>query len=383
VTAVSDLFALVSSLAEATLVARSASGPAEPAMPLLPPGIPALPPDPRLISAAIDAIRAHDPAFDEAGVLERARAVWHLVLRARTEHRPELCRGAVAEGLLGRLVAATGEGAALRDAVISAATAGPSLESITVRLGIEGAIRRDGAWEEDWVFQRFATATTAHDPLGPGHCPTCGAPLEIDASGTCSYCHASVLAAAGWVLVTRNRLRPMTGRDTAILAMVATSGGVAPPAVPAPPPPAAAEGVDVSVLGTDAYSLLATARETVYAVAQARSQRRPELVAGRVSGELADALRAEAAETTARHRHHVLAFLEVGGAVIVAAAHDGAGDSLTVRLQLSGQEYELADGSLEVVDGTQTMRSWSEDWVFVRAASSDTWRAASSKRATT
>jgi predicted lipid-binding transport protein (Tim44 family) len=164
--------------------------------------------------------------------------------------------------------------------------------------------------------------------------------------------------------------------------MVASSvtAPAAPPAAPVAPPAAAADGVDVGALGVDAYSLLATARETVYAVAQARSQRRPELVADRVTGELGDALRTEAARMTAQHRHHVLAFLEVSGAVIVAAGHDDGGDRITVRMQLSGEEYELADGGLDVVDGTQTMRTWTEDWVFVRTAASDPWRATSSAR---
>jgi len=364
-------------------ILRSAASPGEPEMPDLPPGIPALPPDPRLISAAIQAIRAHDPAFDEAVLLQRARALWSLVLRARTEHRPELCAGAVDGGLLGQLVAASGEAVTLREATISAATAGPSLESVTVRFGVDGASPKEGSWEEDWVFQRSATATTAAgDAAHPGHCPTCGAPLQLDASGSCAYCHATVVAAtAGWVLATRNRLRPMTARDAAVLAMVAASTAaqaLAPASAPAPPPAAAAEGVDLG--GVDAYSLLATARETVYAVAQARSQRRPELVADRVTGELADALRAEAAQMTALHRHHVLAFLEVSGAVVVTAAHDAGGDRLTVRLQLSGEEYELADAGLDVVDGSQTMRIWTEDWVFVRTAASDEWRAASSAR---
>ncbi|HEY0409649.1 MAG TPA: hypothetical protein VGE42_05220, partial [Candidatus Dormibacteraeota bacterium] len=322
----------------------------DPEPPPLPPGIPALPPDPRAIAAGVAAIRAHDPGFDEAAMVAGARAVWH---RAT---------GAPAAA-----------GAPLRDAAIAAVRAGPSLEAITVRFGT-------AAGEEDWVFQRSATATTPPDPVAAGgHCPGCGAPLQLDSGGGCPYCHATVLATPGWTLATRNQLRPMTARDAEALALVAASLAPPPPAA-APPPPAAVEGVDLGPMRVDAYSLLASARATVYAVAQARSQRRPALVADRVTGELAAALHDEAAATAARHRHHVLAFLEVSDAVVTAATHAPDGDRVTVRLRVSGEEYELADATLQLAEGTQTVHGWSEDWVFVRTAAAGPWLAASSAR---
>lgn len=144
------------------------------------PGIPALPPDPNAISAGLDAIRARDPAFDEGTLLAQARQVWH-----RTTGAPD----------------------PPLDASISAATAGPSLESVTVRFAT-------GAAEEDWVFQRSTSATTpAAAHADAGRCPNCGAPLQLDAAGTCPYCRATVFAAPGWTLAARNRLRPMTADD--------------------------------------------------------------------------------------------------------------------------------------------------------------------------
>jgi len=316
--------------------------------PPLPPGIPALPPDPRAIAAGLDAIRAHDPAFDEASFLAHTRAVWNKVT-------------------------STGPGfglPVLRDVAISAVRVGPEMETITVRFGT-------AAGEEDWVFQRSATSVTDPDPATTAnHCPNCGAPLQLDPTGACPYCHTSVLAAPGWALTARNMLRPMTERDAAVIAMVAAAAAPATPQAPPPPPPAASSGVDLGALGADAYSILACAREIVYAVAQARSQRRPEMVASRVAGDLAAALDAEAADTTARHRHHVLAFLEVTDAVITAVD----GDRVTVRMHLTGQEYELADGSMALVEGTQTTRSWTEDWVLRRADASAAWVAIASAR---
>lgn len=322
----------------------------DPEPPPLPPGIPALPPDPRAIAVGVAAIRAHDPGFDEAAMVAGARAVWHRTIGAPAAAGPPL-----------------------RDAAIAAVRAGPSLEAITVRFGT-------AAGEEDWVFQRSATAATPADPVAAaGHCPGCGAPLRLDSAGGCPYCHATVLATPGWTLATRNQLRPMTARDAEALALVAASLAPPPPAA-VPPPPAAVEGVDLGPMRVDAYSLLASARATVYAVGQARSQRRPALVADRVTAELAAALHDEALATAARHRHHVLAFLEVGDAVVTAATHAPEGDRVTVRLRLSGEEYELADGSLELVEGTQTVHRWSEDWVFVRTAAAGPWLAASSVR---
>jgi predicted lipid-binding transport protein (Tim44 family) len=323
--------------------------------PPLPPGIPALPSDPRAIARGIDAIRAHDPAFDEAAFLVHARTVWNRVT-------------------------STGVGAGLpqlRDVAVSAVSVGPEIETITVRFGT-------AAGEQDWVFQRSATVTTDRDPATTAnHCPSCGAPLQLDPTGACPYCHTTVIAAPGWALTTRNLLRPMTARDAAVLAMVAQAASPDPYASPAaapPPPPAASDGVDLAALGTDAYSILACARELVYAVAQARSQRRPALVAGRVGGELAASLEAEVADTTARHRHHILAFLEVTDAVITATSHGDDGDTVTVRMHLNGQEYELADGTMALVEGTQTTHSWTEDWVLLRSNPGASWIAISSTR---
>ncbi|HEX3604545.1 MAG TPA: hypothetical protein VH134_01390 [Candidatus Dormibacteraeota bacterium] len=350
----SDLLDLVGDLAGGMLEPglRRRAAATEP--PPTPPGIPALPPDPRLISQGLAAIRAHDPGFDESGVLAQARAIW-------------------AQG---------GGGAArLTGLAVSGAQTGGQRERLTVRLELaEGR----GVREEDWVFERSASATTRSGDV-TGHCPGCGAPLPAVAAAACPYCQASLVGTSTWVLSERLQLRPMTDRDATALALVAAvgaGGSAAPAAAPAPPPPAADPGVDLAVLGpgVDAHDLLGTAREIVYAVAAARSRRHPELVAGRVTPELATALREEASSLAAGRRHHVLAFLEVTDAVITGAAADGSGWGVTVRVRLSGEEYELADTGLELVEGSQTMRSWSEVWTLVRAGAGEPWCAASSER---
>jgi hypothetical protein len=57
-------------------------------------------------------------------------------------------------------------------------------------------------WTEDWVYQRSSDATTK---TGAGtmnqRCPNCGAPLDLDLSGVCSYCKAPVMSGKyDWVL---------------------------------------------------------------------------------------------------------------------------------------------------------------------------------------
>jgi hypothetical protein len=386
---VSDLLHLLDELSGDTRRDAGASAVDAP-----PPGIPALPPDPRLISQGIAAIRTHDPAFDEAAVVGRARALWALAGRAQAEQRPDLLRGAVVEDLLAQPPHT--EGLALRDAAVSAVAAGGDLDTVTVRLLVErteGMVvaaldrlaggREAPIWEEDWVFQRAAGAVTPAGGAEAGLCPTCGAPLRLDAAGSCAYCHSTLLAAPGWVLTACHRLRPMTAQDATALAAGAQAGGVGPATVAPAPPPALASGVDLGVLGggadaVDPYNLLATVRETVYAVAAARSQRRPELAAGRVTADLAGRIRDEARAEAARHRHHVLAFLDVGDAEVTSVTHGPGGDRVTVRLGVTGEEYELADGTLEVVEGSPTMRTWAEDWVFERAGPSAPWLAAGS-----
>ena len=56
-------------------------------------------------------------------------------------------------------------------------------------------------WTEDWTFTRSSTATTKVGSGTRQTCPNCGAPLDLDAAGTCAYCNELVMAGAyDWVL---------------------------------------------------------------------------------------------------------------------------------------------------------------------------------------
>ena len=57
-------------------------------------------------------------------------------------------------------------------------------------------------WYEDWLFERSSKATTRPDGgTMAQRCPNCGAPLDVDLSGVCSYCKAPVMSGDyDWVL---------------------------------------------------------------------------------------------------------------------------------------------------------------------------------------
>jgi len=41
------------------------------------------------------------------------------------------------------------------------------------------------------------------------HCPNCGAPLDVDLSGVCSYCKAPIMSGAyDWVLSRIDQVMP-------------------------------------------------------------------------------------------------------------------------------------------------------------------------------
>jgi hypothetical protein len=62
-------------------------------------------------------------------------------------------------------------------------------------------------WCEDWVFQRSAQATTRPDGgLLASKCPHCGAPLQLDVAGVCSYCRNTAVDGRDWVLTRIDQL---------------------------------------------------------------------------------------------------------------------------------------------------------------------------------
>ncbi len=175
----------------------------------------------------IAAITAHDPAFDESAFLSEAERAFFVVQQAWTELKPDLSRRVMADGIWQQHKAqiegyvAQGrrnvlEQLAVGNARIIGAHSDQTYDTLTLRFLAacadydvdikSGKVVRGNRsveqWTEDWVFQRASSATTK--PKGgtlSSKCPNCGAPLDLDLAGVCSYCRAPVMSGRyDWVL---------------------------------------------------------------------------------------------------------------------------------------------------------------------------------------
>jgi len=173
------------------------------------------------------AIRAHDADFDEAAFLGRVERVFVVVQEAWSELKPDMSRQVMADALWqqhkmqieqyqsqGRRNVL--DNLSVGRADIVAAHSDDSYDTITVRIlaacadydidTASGKVvrgdRRVSEFMEDWIFQRSSKATTKADGgTLAKRCPNCGAPLDVDLAGVCSYCKAPVMSGAyDWVL---------------------------------------------------------------------------------------------------------------------------------------------------------------------------------------
>jgi predicted lipid-binding transport protein (Tim44 family) len=178
------------------------------------------------VSAGIDAIKQHDPAFDQAAFIADVERSFFLVQQAWSERRPELSRRVMADGIWQqhRLQIEQYEqqhrrnmldNLSIGNADVVAAHSDQSYDTITVRIlaasadydvdDASGKVVRGNrnvdTWTEDWVYQRSSDATTKPSGTLSAHCPNCGAPLDVDLAGVCSYCKAPVMSGKyDWVL---------------------------------------------------------------------------------------------------------------------------------------------------------------------------------------
>ena len=189
------------------------------------------------VDEALARIRERDPAFDEDGFLNGVAASFNLVQRAWCEQLPAESRKVMADGIWLRHrtqieeMAAAGKRNVLEDLhigrseIIGCVTDADS-DSITVRIHAysrdydvaqdSGEIVRGDRvvrlWTEDWTFTRSSSATTKAGSGTRQNCPNCGAPLDLDAAGTCAYCQQLVMAGAyDWVLSRIEQVYATTG----------------------------------------------------------------------------------------------------------------------------------------------------------------------------
>ena len=162
-----------------------------------------------------------DPSFDEPQFLARAESVVPLVLRARSEQRPDLARTVVDDDMFARLrgEAAQGrtvtDGVRIRGAELVHASTDDATDTVAVRFRFEGVCYQASAdgrpvgghsadprqWAEDWWFRRPAGSRTTGGDLALDHCQGCGAVLEPDEAGRCVACGRVISGdPSGWML---------------------------------------------------------------------------------------------------------------------------------------------------------------------------------------
>jgi len=186
-------------------------------------------PPPPIRSAALEAglaaIAAHDPAFDEPGLLDEVAGIHGLVNRSWVKLDPEAGRSVLAEPLFGARKQAL-EAKARRgehphaddlhigrsDLVAASVDDATATETIVVRIhAYARSYDLDAAgqllsgdrvlrlWSEDWHLTRPTSEVTRRAAGTSQVCPRCGAPLSLQDDGTCAYCHGQVAAgASGW-----------------------------------------------------------------------------------------------------------------------------------------------------------------------------------------
>jgi hypothetical protein len=187
--------------------------------------------DPDSLNAGLAAIARDDPGFKPATLTGWASAATALLRESLTSGDATPARTFMANGLfrsyqaLLELRAQAGVSCAgswrAVDAVAVLAVRTPLFDEVRVRVWCQGWCaerheptgltlrdRPDGStWAEDLTFGRSARATTpASGGLPARRCPSCGAPLALDADGACNYCQGIVTAGRhDWVLTEWRR----------------------------------------------------------------------------------------------------------------------------------------------------------------------------------
>jgi predicted lipid-binding transport protein (Tim44 family) len=179
------------------------------------------------VAAGLGSIHEHDPDFDDAAFLASVERSFFVVQQAWSERKPELSRRVMADGIWQQHKVQIDQYTAqhrrnlldnlsIGNANVIAAHTDQTYDTITVRILAASADydvddnngkvvrgnRNVEQWTEDWVYQRSSEATTK---TGAGtmnqRCPNCGAPLDLDLAGVCSYCKAPVMSGKyDWVL---------------------------------------------------------------------------------------------------------------------------------------------------------------------------------------
>ena len=183
------------------------------------------------LDRGLAAIKGHDPQFDLDAFRVGAQRVFFAVQQAWTTREPGISRQVMAEplwqahrtqieaqrieGTVNRL-----DGLAVQSIAIVGLASQNGYDSIIARFFANSAdYTLDGNdrfvrghqdiqdWSEDWLFQRRADARTRpNGGMLAANCPHCGAALNLDLAGVCSYCGGTAVDGSDWVLTRIDQL---------------------------------------------------------------------------------------------------------------------------------------------------------------------------------
>lgn len=181
----------------------------------------------RLQEQALRDLEARDPGFTELAFLTKARNGFHKIQRAWSAQDLKPVRPFISDGIRERfslqieMQQADGyrnqlDNVAIQEAEIVAVESDAQFDTIHVRIDAsardynvdletgkrQGDDNASGLFTEFWSFLRRTSARTK-DAAGSfeGHCPKCGAPLDIVDRAACSSCGATVNSGEfDWVL---------------------------------------------------------------------------------------------------------------------------------------------------------------------------------------
>ena len=208
-----------------------------------------------------------------------------------------------------------------------------------------------------WTFGRAAGASTRVDGgVVASKCPKCGAPLRLEAAGTCAYCRAEVATGAFDWTVRAMESVPFIGIDR--YAAVDTrrldpSTGFA------------------QIRADDAKfseeTLLARIRASFALLQDAWQQRDLEAARPSMSPGLYLAWSTQVEQLIEDHKKNVLEGLRVDGVTALWVVHGRTFDDVAVRVDATCADYEIDETTNRVIFGDRTPRPFHEFWTFQRA----------------
>ena len=330
---------------------------------------------------ALETIRTEDSGFEIESFLQRAEMSFFLVKRGMQRNDPASVRPYVNDVLFAELARSMSQMQAahrhtlleslnVRAVHLDDASYNEQGQSLEVHFDLvyraksfddsnrvvadEGTDRRRG---ERWTFVRSSTARTSSvGDVTASHCPACGAELKLSLDGVCTHCKASVTnGSVDWV-VADIRPAPFVG-FTSDSQMATAASSVD-------------EGVSRLHATDQAFSMDAfrtRVRGAFTTLQEAWCKQDVDAARAFMSPGTYFAWRAQLETMVAEGRRNVMEHLQIRSIQPVRIVHGRVFDDLTVRITAVSADYDI-DAKGHIVFGDRTVRPFSEEWTFQRAA---------------